>query len=307
MQQWEKLGRVYVARGEQPWKQSHAYLPTAVLLEDERIRVFVAFLDEHKVGRLGFVDIDAREPTRVLAVSDHPALDIGSPGTFDENGITPLSVFERDGRTWLYYAGWQLGIRLRYFLFTGLAFSDDRGLTFRRHARVPVLDRTDAEPTLRTGGFVLPTKAGFRMWYMSGERWVESQGRQMPSYGMRYAESSDGVTWPDAGSTCIKPREPDEFGFGRPFVLEEGGRLRMWYSIRLLEKGYRLGYAESADGLRWERRDAELGLDVSPEGWDSEMIGYAWVQRTRFGTYLFYNGNNYGETGFGVAVLRSSS
>lgn len=304
---WEKLGRVYVARGEQPWARSHASLPTALALDDERIRVFVAFLDEEKVGRLGFVDVDARDPTRVLEVSEAPALNVGQPGTFDDNGVTPLSVFEHQGRTWLYYAGWQLGVRIRYFLFTGLAFSDDQGRTFERHGRVPVLDRTDAEPTLRTGAFVQPTEGGFRMWYMAGERWVESQGRRMPSYGMRYLESPDGVTWARAGRRCMEPREPTEFGFGRPFVLDEGGRLRMWYSIRLLERGYRLGYAESADGLTWERRDDEVGLDVSPEGWDSEMTAYAWLQQTRYGTYLFYNGNNYGETGFGVAALRSSS
>ena len=307
MQQWEKLGRVYVAQGEQPWMHSHAYLPTVLPLGSDRIRVFVAFLDVDTVGRLGYVDVAAADPTRVLAVSSEPSLDVGSAGTFDDNGVTPLSVFRRGDRIWLYYAGWQLGVRLRYFLFTGLAFSDDDGVTFQRQARVPVLDRTDAEPTLRTGGFVLPGDSGFRMWYAAGDSWVESQGRRMPSYNMRHLFSADGIHWPEAGEPCMEPRAPNEFGFGRPFVLEEEGRLRMWYSVRLLEKGYRLGYGESSDGLHWERRDDELGLDVSSSGWDSEMIGYAWVERTAHGTYLFYNGNNYGETGFGVAVLRSSS
>jgi hypothetical protein len=305
--QWEKLGRVYVARGERPWAQSRAFLPTVLAVDDERLRVYVAFLDDEMVGRLGFVDVDARDPLRVLEVSDTPALDIGQAGTFDDRGVTPMSVFERDGRVWLYYNGWQRGDRIRYFLFTGLAFSDDGGRSFQRHARVPVLDRTDAEPTLRTGTFALPTENGVRMWYVTGDRWVTSQGRQMPSYAMCHLESSDGMEWGDAGTLCMEPRPPEEFGFSRPCVLEDGGRLRMWYATRLLEKGYRLGYAESDDGLSWDRRDHEAGLDVSEEGWDSEMIAYPWVERTPHGTYLFYNGNNYGETGFGVAVLRSSS
>jgi hypothetical protein len=304
---WEKLGRVYVAAGEQPWAQSRAFSPTVLPLGGDRLRVYVAFLDEQNVGRVGFVDVDAREPRRVLEVSETPALDIGQAGTFDDRGVTPQSVFERDGRIWLYYNGWQLGDRIRYFLFTGLAYSDDGGRTFTRHARVPVLDRTDAEPTLRTGAYALPTEAGVRLWYVAGERWVSSQGRQMPSYAMRYLESADGVSWGHAGTPCMEPQPPEEFGFSRPCVLEEGGRLHMWYATRLLEKGYRMGYAESGDGIHWERRDGEAGLDVSPEGWDSEMTAYPWVQRTPYGTYLFYNGNNYGETGFGVAVLRSSS
>jgi hypothetical protein len=299
---WEKLGLVYVASGERPWAASSAYLPTVLSVED-RLRVFVAFLDGDKVGRLGFVDVAAADPTNVLEVSREPALDVGQAGTFDDNGISPLSVFRHDGQVWLYYAGWQLGVRVRYYLFTGLARSDDDGRTFRRVARVPVLDRTDAEPTLRTGGFAEPFEGGFRMWYMAGEQWVHSQDRLMPSYGMRYIESRDGVHWPPSGEPCLEPDASEEFGFGRPFVMTDGDRLRMWYSIRLLEKGYRLGYGESVDGGRsWTRLDDRVGLGVSESGWDSEMVGYAWVQRTPHGAYLFYNGNNYGETGFGVAV-----
>ncbi|MDA0171536.1 hypothetical protein OJ998_20715 [Solirubrobacter taibaiensis] len=299
---WEKLGRVYVASGEQPWAQTHAYIPTPLALGD-RIRVFVAFLDERKVGRLGYVDVAAADPTRVIGVSENPVLDVGQPGTFDDNGVTPLSVFRRDGRIWLYYAGWQLGVQIRYYLFVGLAFSDDDGRSFQRYARVPVLDRSDAEPTLRTGCFVQSSADGFRMWYMAGDTWVQSDGRQMPSYGMRHIESADGMHWPESGQPSMEPQPPDEFGFGRPYVLQDERGYRIWYGIRLREKGYRLGYAESPDGLSWNRLDDQVGIDVSETGWDSEMVGYPWVHRNDTGTYLFYNGNNYGASGFGVARL----
>jgi hypothetical protein len=305
---WEKLGRVYVAHGEQPWAQRRAYLPTSMAVDHRRIRVFVAFLDAGMVGRLGYVDVDASDPTRVLDVSERPALDVGRPGMFDESGVNPLSVFHHNGRVWLYYVGWQRSTRVPYLLFTGLAHSEDGGLTFRRHARVPVLDRTDAEPTLRSGAFVSLGRDGrFRAWYVTGDEWVESQGKSRPTYAMRYAESADGVDWPAEGTPCLEPAAPDEYGFGRPYVLDDGDRLRMWYSIRSHSRGYRLGYAESGDGTRWERMDEKAGIDVSDEGWDSEMIHCGWIQPTAAGTYLFYNGNGYGETGFGVAVLRSRS
>jgi hypothetical protein len=306
---WEKLGRVYVAQGEEPWAQRRAYLPTSLAIDEQRIRVFVAFLDDDMVGRLAYVDVSARDPTEVLNVSERPVLDVGEPGTFDDSGVNPLSLFRHDGRVWLYYVGWQRSTRVPYFLFTGLAYSDDDGLSFRRHARVPVLDRTDAEPTLRSGTFVTPARdgGGFRAWYVAGESWIESRGKPRPTYGMRYLESPDGVTWPQQGTPCLEPAAPDEYGFGRPYVLDDGERLRMWYSVRSHSLGYRLGYAESADGIVWERRDDEAGIDVSDDGWDSEMIHCGWVQPTPFGTYLFYNGNGYGETGFGVAALRSSS
>src|SRR5262245_51920260 len=122
---WQKLGLVYVAHGEQPWAASHAFIPTAHLLDEERIRVYVAFLDREKIGRLGFVDVAARDPRRVLRVSAQPALDVGRAGTFDDNGITPVCVLEHNGRLYLYYVGWQLGVRVRYYLFVGLAVSTD--------------------------------------------------------------------------------------------------------------------------------------------------------------------------------------
>lgn len=306
--EWQKLGHVYTAGGEQPWARSRAYLPASLALDDYRIRVYVAFLDADLVGRVGYVDVDASEPTRVLAVSQQPVLDAGRPGAFDDSGVNPASVFRHDGRIWLYYVGWQRSTRVPYLLFTGLAFSDDGGQSFQRHARVPVLDRSDAEPTLRSGAFVAPAPSGgFRAWYVSGDSWVESGGRLRPVYGLRYAESPDGLEWPRQGMPCLEPAGPDEYGFGRPYVQDDGDRVRMWYSIRSHSHGYRLGYAESSDGIEWERRDDEAGIDVSADGWDSEMIHCGWVQPAESGPYLFYNGNGYGETGFGVAVVRSSS
>jgi hypothetical protein len=77
----------------------------------------------------------------------------------------------------------------------------------------------------------------------------------------------------------------------------------MWYSLRRKNITYRIGYAESKDGIHWERKDNEAGIDVSENGWDSEMICYPAVIKVKGKTYLFYNGNNNGVTGFGYAEL----
>ena len=64
---------------------------------------------------------------------------------------------------------------------------------------------------------------------------------------------------------------------------------------------YRLGTATSSDGIRWVR-SPESGLDVSRDGWDSEMIGYPSAFAHGGRRYLLYNGNRYGQTGFGLAI-----
>jgi predicted GH43/DUF377 family glycosyl hydrolase len=301
---WEKLGLVYTATGEQTWAQSHAFLPTSMMLDDERIRVYVAFLDRERVGRVGFVDVAARDPRKILNVSEQPVLGVGRAGAFDESGVTPMCIVKSAGRIFLYYTGWQLGKQVRYYLFTGLAVSDDGGASFQRHSEAPVLDRSDGELFIRTAPHVLSAGGRWQMWYIAGEQWIETGGKQLPSYNLRYLESTDPAVWGKRGRVLMEPDGAEEFGFGRPFVVHEDNRFRMWYSVRLLGKGYRLGYAESADGLNWERKDEQVGIDVSASGWDSEMICFSGIQKTKFGTYLFYNGNNYGETGFGVARLQ---
>ena len=245
-----------------------------------------------------------RDPRRVLAVSRRPIFDVGEPGTFDDNGVNPVCLVEHEGRKYLYYVGWQLGVKVRYYLFVGLAVSDDGGESFRRRSRVPVLDRSDGERFVRTAANVMIDEGRWKMWYIGGSDWLEVHGKSVPSYTLRYLESADGLHWGPSGKVCLDFASTDEYGFGRPFVIKQNSGYAMWYSIRSISKGYRLGYAESPDGLTWQRKDDEVGLDVSPDGWDSEMICFSSLVTVGDKTYLFYNGNNYGATGFGVAVRR---
>jgi hypothetical protein len=141
------------------------------------------------------------------------------------------------------------------------------------------------------------------MWYVGGSKWTKVNGKLVPVYRIKYLESKDGINWGDQGKICIDFLNEDEHGFGRPFVVKENSLYKMFYSIRTRSKGYRLGYAESKDGINWIRKDEEVGIDVSDSGWDSKMICFSSILNVRGKTYMFYNGNNFGETGFGYAVL----
>lgn len=303
---WEKLGRVYNAGGEAPWRRSHAFLPTPFLLSEDAIRVFVAFLDEKQIGRVGYVDVATQDPMQVLQVSEMPGLDIGLPGAFDDNGVTPMCAVKRGKQLHLYYTGWQLSHTVRYLLFAGLAISEDQGLTFSRQSRVPVLDRSDSELIVRTAPCVLHHRGTWKMWYIGGSDTLLVNDKQVPRYDMRFLESADGSSWGKEGRIVLSPDGEDEYGFGRPDVLETADGFEMWYSIRTRSKGYRLGYARSPDGLNWQRLDHLVGIAPSASGWDSAMQAFSACVDTRHGRYLFYNGNNYGETGFGVARWRNT-
>lgn len=302
---WRKLGVVYRPDGSSDWAYSHAMIPTPTVLNERVLRIYLSFRDRDNVGRAGYVDVNRADPRQVVGVSARPVLDIGLPGTFDENGILPTCVLNIGQNTkYMYYVGFELGTKIRYRLLTGLAVSTDGGETFQRVRKTPILERSDEELYFRCGPHVIRDAAIFKMWYVAGSDWTLVSGKSMPVYVLKYLESEDGINWADCGILSLDISDPDEHGFGRPYVIKEGDQYRMHYSIRKRSVAtYRLGYAESQDGIHWTRRDAELGLDVSPSGWDSEAVMYSAEIKVGDRTYLFYNGNNFGETGFGVAVL----
>lgn len=283
---------------------SHAFVPTPLLMEGGRIRIFVAFLDSSSMGRIGWIDVDASEPTRPLAISSTPALDIGEPGFFDDSGVTPVQVLRQGSEIWLYYNGWQRSSRAPYHIFSGLAVSRDDGISFQRVSRVPILDRTDEGAIVRSTPFVLPPGPRFERWRMwlsvGSDALMRTTGKWAPSYALGYLESDDGVIWPRSDEVVIA-LEPGEFGLTRPVVEEHESGLSMLLSVRSEDKIYRIEEAFSRDGRHWQRQSAARPIDVSDEGWDSEMVAFPGIVDTPQGRLMFYNGNGYGRAGFGAA------
>ena len=272
MMRWKKLGIVWSPDASSDWTKSHAMGPTPYRLDSETLRIFVTSLDSQGRGRPGYVDVSSSNPCKILGVSSQPVLDIGKPGCFDDNGLMALSIVEPEpGLLYMYYAGFERCTHIRYRIFTGLATSRDAGRTFHRISRTPILDRSDKELFFRGGPFVLLDNNIFKLWYVAGSEWTEIGAKSMPVYDLRYQESVDGIHWAPKGEIVLPITGNDEHGFGRPWVIKRNeNHYELHYSIRRRSfSAYRLGYAESSDGLHWIRKDEELGLDVSQEGFDS--------------------------------------
>jgi hypothetical protein len=206
-------------------------------------------------------------------------------------------VVEHQGRLHLFYSGWSLPPGVPFEFFIGAAISTDGGRHFERVSIEPLLPRSDIDPFVTASPSILIEGGVWRMWYSSGTGW---NGRE-PSYRICYAESTDGSTWRRTGKVCIDYSYPGEHAIARPHVIKDGAMYRMWYAHR--GETYRIGYAESADGLDWTRMDGDVGIDVSADGWDSKMIEYPWVGDLGGVRRMLFNGNDYGRTGIGQAVL----
>jgi hypothetical protein len=304
---WKGGGRLFpegaASTGLPLWLQRYAALPFAVPWGARRCRVFFSGRDTKNRSHVGActVDLDALS---VLSgsVTAKPLLSPGAPGAFDENGCSVSCVVRQAGRDHLYYTGWSLGGTVPFTLAIGLAISDDHGQSFERVSPGPLMGRHRLDPYLSASPSILVEGGLWRMWYVSGVSWTRVRDRWRHAYHIKYAESSDGIDWRRDGRVCIDFAHPGEHAIGRPHVIKDGGVYRMWYCWR--GGAYRIGYAESADGLVWRRLDDEPGIAPPSSDWDGEMQAYPMVLRDMDRLVLFYNGNGYGATGFGCAIAR---
>jgi hypothetical protein len=292
---FRKLGLVYCPDGSEPLMRAFAMPPTPVLQADGTIRVYFASTDNDMVGRAFFVDLAPSDPCRILRRSPRPVLDAGKPDTFDRHGVNPTSVVRDGTDVRLYYVGYCRSAETPYTLFTGLALSRD-GEHFVRAQDAPI----EGERFFRTAPNVHRTGGRWRMWYVGGGRWTKHEGKPLPVYGLRYAESDDGIVWGPPRALIEPDEEAGQIGFGRPYVMPEGDGYRMFLSIRTV-RGYSISHARSHDGLSWHDWRHDI-IPPSNSGWDSEMCCYAAAVGVGERELVFYNGNGYGRTGFGVAV-----
>jgi hypothetical protein len=296
---WRKEGRVLEAPTHLPWSASHAAVPV-VQPDGDSLRLYFTTRDAEGRSHVGRARLGDGEPWERLEVDAQPVLRPGALGAFDDSGAMTGCLVQHGGDQYLYYVGWSLGRTVPFYVFVGLAVSTDGGESFNRVSSAPVLERSAVDPYFTTTPFVVVDDGRWRMWYASAAGWEARPDGPLHHYRIRHAESDDGVTWRRSDRDCL-PARTGINAMSTPFVLREGGRYRMWYSYR--GESYRIGYAESSDGLAWEAADDEVGIDVSADGWDSEMIEYPSVFDFRGSRHLLYNGNAYGATGLGRATL----
>jgi hypothetical protein len=299
---WRKLGLIFRPDHHHDWMVSHAANPVAEHLDGDRFRMYFSCRDRAKRSNVGFVEIDLRNPRRILRLSEEPVLRPGAIGSYDDSGISlGCLVTLESGDRRLYYMGWNLCRTVPWRNSIGLACSESSGLSFRQCAPAPILDRSAVDPFSLSYPWVLRQGERWRMWYGSNTAWGASTTDSM--HVLKHAESADGVHFTRDGRAVLDLSRPDEYALTRPCVLVDGGRYRMWFSHR--GEAYRIGYAESDDGICWQRRDDEVGIAPSSSDWDSDMIEYPCVFDHEGDRYLLYNGNDYGGSGFGLAVLEA--
>ncbi|MDG2222791.1 MAG: hypothetical protein P8L85_15535 [Rubripirellula sp.] len=304
---WVKLGQIYQPglTGRHDKLLTHASNPLPLHLEGNVYRCFFSGRDSDNRSSVGAVDIDI-ESRLVVREHQQPFFQHGSAGSFYEDGVSIGGCYTAAGVRYMLFMGWRNPEGEHWRGEIGRLIVQPN-LTLEIDKHEPFLGINEHDPISLSYPWVHKNAAGgFQMWYGSTRTW--DAGNDEMIHTIEYATSLDGQKWDRLSQTV-----PFEVGvaqaFSRPTVLHDPEQgYEMWFSFRCgTGRTYRIGYTQSQDGENWALRPAELGLSVSQEGWDSEMVEYPYVLKHQGTTYMFYNGNGYGRSGIGLAVREQAT
>lgn len=318
MMRWKKIGKIFdPTQHNLPNNCKEFAQSPQVLVFDNFVRVYFSTRERDNTGKylshIAFADFD-REFSKVLRVSEKPVLKLGNLGCYDEHGIFPLNILKTGGKLFGYIGGWNRRVSVSVDGSIGIATSNDDGLTFQRAGDGPVVTSSMNEPFLVGDPFVQVYGGIFHMWYIFGTAWKRFSRESPPDriYKIGHAVSQDGIVWQknEEGRQIIADSLGDDESQALPTVIKIGNRYHMLFCYRQsfdfrknANRGYRIGHAFSDDLRNWSRDDANAGIDVNQEGWDSEMLCYPHLFEMDGEVYLMYNGNEFGRLGFGLAKL----
>jgi hypothetical protein len=240
---------------------------------------------------------------RQIVVADHqePFFLHGPNGSFYADGVSIGNYYMLGSRRYILFMGWQNPADSHWRGDIGrLTIMPDYSLQLTQEQ--PLFGADSADPVSLSYPWVMQTgPAHYDMWYGSTLSWDGGNGEMV--HVIKHAESTDGSTWHKKGLAVPYQLNVAQ-AFSRPTVIQHSsGAMDMWFSYRSGQgQSYRIGYAFN-EGDGWQLALQHSGIRVSDHGWDAEMIEYPFVFEHKNSIYMLYNGNGYGRTGFGLALL----
>jgi len=316
MFEWKKLGRILDPSevSDKFWLKEYAQAPSTLIFDDF-VRVYFSSRPHPDSGNqyvsyTGYADLDRNNLMRILRISDEPIMPLGGLGCFDEFGIYPTSVIKSEDQVWAYYGGWTRCESVPYDVAIGMAKSDDNGRTFKKIGAGPLLSADLNEPMTVSGPKIRRFGNRWFLYYVAGKKWEVANDRPESIFKIKMATSDDGISWSRENRDLIPNVLDENECQASPDVFFHDGLYHMFFSykygsdFRSNDRGYRIGYANSLDGIYWSRDDALAGMAASPDsGWDGQTVAYPHVFALDGEIYMMYLGNDVGKTGFGLARL----
>lgn len=303
---WKKLGLLYhlPEDGLHSKLRSHTANPLPVWIEADIYRVYFSSRDAHHRSSVGAVDIDIVQ-RKVIKTHAEPFFTHGPESSFYADGVSIGNCYEVNGTRYLCFMGWQNPPGEHWRGEIGrLIVNPDFSLEL--DSDTPLMGIDNHDPISLSYPWVQQVSSeNYHMWYGSTLDWNAGNGEML--HVIKYATSTNGHEWKRQGLAVPYQMNLAQ-AFSRPTVLDTlDSGYHMWFSYRSgLGKPYRIGYATSKDAIHWLLALDQAGIDVAQTGWDAHMIEYPYVFEHKQHVYMLYNGNEYGKSGFGLAMLQAA-
>jgi predicted GH43/DUF377 family glycosyl hydrolase len=299
--QWIKKGIIF--------NDCHAQVPIVDTNHDGFWRIYYSKRINRGPSLPYYIDVEAGNPEKILFKSTEHILSPGARGTFDWAGVMPTEILTIGSTKYLFYIGWANRIDVPYHNNLGLAISQDGGKTWNKFSEGPIFATSHREPGYIGTISIIKKEELYYGYYLSCRNWEEIDGRIEPIYDIKIATSENLIDWNPLNKTAIELTE-DDGGISKASVFKMKDSYYMWYAVRKSSdyrdnpsNSYRIKCTQSQDLLHWEKTD-QLGLDITSNStWDNLMVEYPHIVEFESKIYMFYNGNGFGETGFGYAIL----
>lgn len=298
---WKKLGRIFTPEPFHPNAVSHASNPVALWLSGNVFRVFYSPRNSDNKSSLAFFDYDIHSKSLIGKCSS-TLFDFGQAGSFYSHGVSIGCYYQVGDEDFILFMGWQIPEGGHWRGDIGrLGFTNDK---FILNPKKPFIEIDDEDPISLSYPWILKENGIYHMWYGSTVTWKSKNGEMV--HLIKHAISTDGVNWQKKGLAI--PYIMGKYqAFSRPTVLKDQKGYHMWFSYRgTLETKYRIGYAFSHDLENWTVNNELSGITVSDDGWDCEMVCYPCVFQHKGKSYMMFNGNDYGKSGIGLAILEDA-
>jgi hypothetical protein len=313
---WRKIGKIFDPTNHKLANNCFEFAQSPqTIVFDDYVRIYFSTREMDVTGKylshVAFADFD-KDFKNILRVSDKTVIPLGNLGCFDEHGIFPMNVIRNNDKIFAYTTGWNRKVSVSADASIGFAHSNDGGVSFERLGEGPIMTASLLEPFLVCDAFVAKFAHSFYMWYIYGVRWIDNMENEDPQrvYKIAQATSDDGIEWKRNGECIIADKIDENECQALPSVIFFDNKYHMFFCYRhatgfreMKGRGYRIGYASSEDLGTWTRNDEYAGIQVSDDGWDSDMLCYPHVFHCNGEIYMLYNGNEFGRFGFGLAVL----
>jgi len=297
---WRKLGQIYKFKPIDNYLLSHASNPLAVRLNDDIYRVFFSGRDKENRSSIGYVDIDIVKQI-VIDTCKNVIFKYGEEESFYSHGVSIGNLYEVENKKYIQFMAWQIRNGDHWRGDIGRLSVNDDLKSMKLNPKDIYLKCDKEDQVSLSYPWIMFDENIYKMWYGSTLNWSSENSEMV--HVIKYATSEDGHNWKKHGLAI-----PYEIGvaqaFSRPTVLKNENGYHMWFSYRSGDgTKYRIGYANSLDGGKWNRKE-DSGITVGlKDEWDANMVCYPFVFTHKGQTYMLYNGNEYGKHGFGLALL----